>query len=89
MSPAMHEQLQARIRRNVVAAVQLRDSTLMGRMHNGDGPLDIDVCLGPGRCLIPGADAAGLTCCFCVPYPTDVGSYRDADKVANRVIAGN
>lgn len=86
----MSEPLRARLLRNIQAAVDCRESAQPARLHQGQVPMKIAVCLGPGRCMITQSGAEGApSCAFCAIYPDGPSSYKEVEAFAKKVIAGN
>jgi hypothetical protein len=73
----------------VEAAVTARDTTAMARAANGLAPLKIKVCLGPGRCMIPGSANRPVQCPFCVELAHNPDDHRHVEAIAHRLMAGN
>lgn len=85
----MNDHLQTMLRKRVEAAVHLREITRMRRTDEGQEALSITVCLGPGRCCVPGAEEDGRTCPFCKVFPTGIASHREVDVFLGTMIKGN
>lgn len=75
--------------RSIDNAVSASRLSTMQRMGEAKEPLHVTVCLGPGRCLIPGADKSPTVCPFCTPVSLHAGQVVDVEALAQRVFGGN
>jgi hypothetical protein len=82
----MRTELIEALRLRVERAAGLRDRSSSMRAAEGDPPLGIVTCLGPGRCLIPGSETKPVACPFCVRYQ---GPTKGLEEHIKQVVQGN
>lgn len=85
----MDEFTQNKIRKQMLDAVEIRQGTTVPRMLQDLPPLDVHVCLGPGRCMFPRQGADSRVCPFCLAYPQGRGTCMDVNTIAYKFIKGN
>ena len=89
MEHAMRESTQKMMREQIAASVRARDLSDYGRAQEELPPLDVVVCLGPGRCMFPRQGSAGRVCAYCLRYPKGHNSAADVAEQTRRLISGN
>lgn len=86
---AMREPIRKMMHDQIVEAIEARDQSAYGRAVQGLAPVEITVCLGPGRCLFPKNGSEARICPFCLRYPSGRSSTTDIEAITDRFIKGN
>ena len=88
----MRPSAQRYMRDYITTMVELRTLSALKMLERDQPPLDVIVCRGPGRCLIPNASLSEDTACpFCVRYPADrnTSSDNEISRQFKIIINGN
>lgn len=70
-------------------AIRERDAADFGRAISGQESLEINLCLGPGRCLTATDDSGRRSCPMCKPYPSGPNTASLAGEFLRVHVAGN